>query len=111
MFSDRIKTLRKEKNMTQKQLANLLNLSSNAVCEWEKCRSEPSYETLIKIAGFFDVSTDYLLGREDDFGVVNTEEFLCNKDEYEVLNLYKALTPPIRKAIKETLKNLVNHLN
>lgn len=105
MFSDKINSLRKEKRMTQKQLATFLDLSPNAICEWEKGRSEPNFETLIKIADFFDVSADYLLGREDDFGVVHGGASQT-KEEYEVLSLYNSLEPSVQCAIKETLKNL-----
>lgn len=73
-FSNRLKLLRKEQNITQKMLSSVLNLSANCICEWEKGRSEPNIETLTKLSDYFGVSTDYLLGREDDFGniVINS---------------------------------------
>lgn len=63
-FATRLRALRKEKNMTQKMLADRLGLATSAVCSYEAGARCPSYEVLIKIAGIFRVSTDYLLGME-----------------------------------------------
>lgn len=65
MFKTRVKEARKRKGLTQKQLATYLNLSANAICEWEKGRSEPSFDTLKKIADYFGVSVNYLLGFDE----------------------------------------------
>ena len=64
-FSERLKELREESNLTQKNLANKLNISKSAISAWEIGRNQPSYDLLIEIAKFFNVSTDYLLGMED----------------------------------------------
>ncbi|WMC94364.1 helix-turn-helix domain-containing protein [Kineothrix sp. MB12-C1] len=61
-FGVRLRQLRKEKNMTQKMLAERLGLATSAICSYEAGTRYPSYEVLIKIAGIFKVSTDYLLG-------------------------------------------------
>lgn len=61
----RLKTLRKEKELSQKQLAEILNTTNSSICDWESGRAEPNIEMLIKIAKFFDVSVDYVLGLED----------------------------------------------
>jgi len=67
-FAENLKYLRHAHQFTQKELAYRLGLSANCICEWEKGRSEPSLETIRKLAELFEVSTDYLLGLEDDFG-------------------------------------------
>ena len=59
-----IKELRINLNMTQKQLAQALDVSFQAISEWENNKSRPEYENLVKMAQLFDVSTDYLLGLE-----------------------------------------------
>lgn len=64
-FGGRLRLLRKEKNMTQKVLAARLGLATSAICSYEAGARYPSYEILIKIAGIFRVSTDYLLGLEE----------------------------------------------
>lgn len=62
---NRLKYLRNEKKITQRQLAKLLNLSSSTIAMYETGKRKPDCETLQRIADFFDVSTDYLLGRTD----------------------------------------------
>ena len=65
----RLAEIRKEKGVSQKFLADYLGISPGNLCEWEKGRIEPSIDFLNKIADFFDISIDYLVGREDDLGI------------------------------------------
>ncbi len=66
MFKERLKDLRKNNNVTQKQLADLLEMSERAYQNYEYGNREPNFKTAIKIADYFDVSLDYLVGRSDD---------------------------------------------
>lgn len=61
----RIKELRKEKGLTQKQLANLLNKSETGLASWEQGLSEPNVNDIRNLCKIFEVSADYLLGLED----------------------------------------------
>lgn len=65
IFAERLLGLRKEAGMSQARLADCLGVSFSVVCYWETNRSEPTAPNLVKIADFFDVSVDYLLGRTD----------------------------------------------
>ena len=67
-FSMRLKELRTEKGYTQRELATLLSLSPNSICEWEKGRCQPSIECLKTLCELLECSSDYLLGQSDDFG-------------------------------------------
>ncbi|MDY6367553.1 MAG: helix-turn-helix transcriptional regulator [Clostridia bacterium] len=58
--------IRKQEGVSQKQLANDLGVSAGNLCDWEKGRTEPNIDMLIKIADYFDVSVDALLGREEN---------------------------------------------
>ena len=58
----RLKELRLENNVSQVQIAKLLNMSKMAISHWEKGNSEPSIEQLKILAKYFDVSVDYLIG-------------------------------------------------
>ncbi|MBQ6727616.1 MAG: helix-turn-helix transcriptional regulator [Clostridia bacterium] len=60
----KLSEIRRQEGITQKQLAVALNVSSGNLCDWEKGRSEPDIERLIKLADYFDVSIDVLVGRE-----------------------------------------------
>lgn len=62
----RLKDLRKEKKITQLQLAMELNMSQNTISRYETGERQAGYDELIKIANFFDVSIDYLLERTDE---------------------------------------------
>ena len=55
--------LRKDCHLSQKQMAEMLHVSAGTISNYETGRYAPNYDTLIKLADFFDVSTDYLLGR------------------------------------------------
>ncbi len=65
MLGDIIKDLREQKNLTQSSLAKLLNISPSTIGMWEQNRRSPDNDALKKIADFFGVSADYLLGRTD----------------------------------------------
>ena len=67
IFCGRLRELRNEKGLSQKELANILQTTNSSVCDWEKGRSQPDLITLAKIACYFDVSADYLLGLTDEY--------------------------------------------
>ena len=62
----RLKTLRKKKRISQLMLALDLNMNQNTISRYENMEREADYETLIKLADYFNVSLDYLLGRCDE---------------------------------------------
>ena len=69
MIGERIKELRKSKKIPQSELGKFIGVSQTTVTAWENGRAEPSSSYVAKLATFFNVSTDYLLGRdprEDD---------------------------------------------
>lgn len=69
-----IRKLRKEKNLTQKELAKILNVSDRSVGFYETGERDPDTETLNKLANFFNVSIDYLLGRTEIKKSTNKED-------------------------------------
>ena len=64
-MGDKLRSLRMEKKLTQKQVADRIGLAISAVSSYESNNRYPSYEVLIKLARIFHVSTDYLLGMTD----------------------------------------------
>ncbi|WP_449451484.1 helix-turn-helix domain-containing protein [Streptococcus suis] len=62
MLSKRLKELRKENRLTQRELAQQLNISQPAYAQWEKGIKSPSPKNLSQLAQILDTSTDYLLG-------------------------------------------------
>lgn len=65
-FNERLKELREDNNLTQKMLADKIQIDQRSVSFYEIGKYEPNLETLIKIAVFFNVTTDYLLGLTDN---------------------------------------------
>ena len=66
MISKRLKELRHEKNLLQKDIANYLNISTSAYGYYEQGKRNFDSDTIKSLADFFDVSTDYLLGRTNN---------------------------------------------
>ena len=62
----RLKELRKEKKISQLKLAMDLHMNQNSISRYENEEREADYATLIRLADYFDVSIDYLLGRTED---------------------------------------------
>lgn len=64
-FSTNLRLLRQEKEMTQQQLGEMFGGGKSLISNYENGYCEPDFQTLVKLADFFDVSTDYLLGRKE----------------------------------------------
>lgn len=82
MFTERLKSLRKEAGLTQKEIAKKLQISQPQYARTENGGRKPNGETLEKFATFFNVSVDYLLGKTD---IKNSSE-LSDTDITELLN-------------------------
>lgn len=65
ILSDRLKQCRKEKGLTQQQVAVYCDITEKAYQNYELMTREPKLEILVKIADFYEVSLDYLVGRTD----------------------------------------------
>lgn len=65
-YGNRIAELRKKMDMTQEELADRLGITRASLSHYETNRREPDYDTLQRIADFFHVSLDYLMGRTED---------------------------------------------
>ena len=65
IFSERLSALRKEKNISLKELGCILGVTDESVRLLEKSKRSPSFEILCALADYFEVSIDYLTGRTD----------------------------------------------
>lgn len=65
-FGDRLRELRRERGMQQRELGDLYNLSSSAIGSYERNLREPTLDLLLKLSEFFGVSVDYLLCRTEE---------------------------------------------
>ncbi len=89
----RLKDLREERNLTQNDVAKAINTTRTNIGRWEKGENEPSANFVVQLADFFEVSTDYLLGREDDFGNVSIQSTApaLTSDEQKLINTFRKL--------------------
>lgn len=91
MLLNKIRELRRKNRFTQKELANILGVSSSAVALWETGKREPDYETLVKISETFNVSLDYLLssGKENVVTIIGRngsyKSFTLNDEQIEAI--------------------------
>lgn len=117
-FGTTLRKLRTNRGIRQKELAFILNLSTGTVSNYENGVHCPDFETLCKIADYFDTTTDYLLGRDSNPCRISLENFLRQPftEKHTLLELLTALNrlSPLEKRLvfdlvkclgKETPKN------
>lgn len=91
---NRISNLRKQANLSQNDLGKIIGVAQNTLSQWEKGLRAPDFDSVIKISEYFNVSTDYLLGKEEDM-----------PDELIVLNrIVRKLSKSNRKKLVEIAK-------
>lgn len=104
MIIERLKKLRKEGKLTQKDIATFLNISQPAYQQFESGKKKMNLETMEKLADFFNVSTDYLLGKTD-FPDLDLEVDIDNAIDNSVAYDGTPITDNDREIIKNFLKD------
>lgn len=89
MFGMKVKQLRKDNDMTQSDLANILKCSLSKVAMWETEKRDPTKDDLILLSNVFNVSTDYLLGRTDNPKLTAKDERSIQKDLKQIIDDFK----------------------
>ena len=107
MFAKRLKELRLKSEYSQKQLGDLLGITQQAVQKWEKDIAHPDIDALIKMADFFDVTIDYLLGRTDTPNVeIVKASPKSGADEIHVLKGSEPFTPEQEEYIRNLIETI-----
>ena len=115
-LSDRLKKLRKEKGLYQKDVAEEIGLTASAIGFYEQGKRKPDNDTLQRLADYYDVSTDYLLGRtnerspadkikkaiSDDPELQETWEQIAQRENLQLL--FKQTKDLDDKAIKQIIR-------
>lgn len=96
MLGDKIKSLRKERHITQNELANAVGLSRSSIGMIESNKQGTGNDSLVKIADFFGVTVDYLLSEDDK----------KNEEDVTQIKLSKKAEKDIEKALAQTLEDL-----
>ena len=103
MIGQRIRDLRKQKRMSQTELAKSAGVSQTTVTAWETGKAEPSSSTVARLADIFNVTTDYLLGRP------NKQE--TKKDDVELSDDDVIMTwrgKPLSDEDRELIRRIMN---
>ena len=111
-----VKELRKEKKLTQSELATIIGIDQTTVSKWELNKALPDTATLIKLSEFFDVSIDYLLSRSNFFypdylkqkGISNSVENAMrdtySSEERKIIEQYRSLPKQLKKLVRDQLE-------
>ncbi len=104
-FSIRLKHLRQKYKLTQGELAAVIGLKSTAISNYESKRNEPSFEKLISLSDYFNVSCDYMLGVTDNTLRIGSEDL--DNDTADFFILYRRLNKVNTTEIKNYAKYLL----
>ena len=106
-MKEQLQILRKNKGLTQEEAANIFEVKLSTYQKYERDAISPPYDTLIKIADFYGVTTDYLLGREpvpNPFADLGLDE----AGEQEMLRQYMSFEPEVRAILMDALIKLAD---
>lgn len=100
-IGDIILELRKEHGISQQQAANAIGISQSTIAKIEIGRNEATASTIRKLADFFGVSSDFLLGRTDDLGTplpsLSGDDY--TEEERDLVSAYRELDPSLQKLL------------
>lgn len=108
-FSERLKELRLKNKLTQKQLANELNVSQTAIALWEKGKRQPDIQTLEQLARLFDVNTDFLLGIGNDL-VITVNPETPDRSSEKLMNYCKKYLEELSDDQKVSCSVFINYI-
>ena len=109
-LAEKLQLLRKQKNVSQLEVSNYLDLTVGAYQNYENGRREANYETLTKLAIFFGVTTDYLLGLEEKKDPIETiaSTFKLSNTSKAILAAYLYMDEADRARLFEAVQKLTN---
>lgn len=104
MYGERIRTLRKERNMTLRELAEQLHIPFTTLGNYEREDREPNVSTFLALADYFGVSIDYLTGKQDKR--TSDHQYNFQRDFNLLEDLLKQTTPEIRRKIEGIINQM-----
>ena len=111
MFALKLKELRENLGLSQRALAVKLGVSQSTVGMWESSQREPNFKTIEELANFFDVTTDYLLGRADNKKPVVDDDIGYDDFTYAMHNESKELTDEDKEMLLDMARMLKKRIN
>lgn len=117
-FADNLKTIRKEKQISQEDLAELLDVSRQAVSKWEQGNGYPEVEKMIILSQKLNISLDYLMcGECESFKMQDKAKTSTGKiaikshDSKSIVSCYKVISSPIFNSKNDEPKYMLNGIN
>jgi transcriptional regulator with XRE-family HTH domain len=104
-FGKRLKTARKEKGLTQKELAALIHVKHNSISDWENDKNKPDISTVELLCGVLEVTPSYIMG------VKETGTPLLTGADAILLKKYHSLSESNKQAVINLIDNLLNAQN
>lgn len=103
LLGQRIKSLRKENNLTQEELGKLINVTKVSICCYEKETRIPTLETLVALANVFKVDINYFIGNDEYVVADNDKSYgmYVAKEELEFINEIRKYRSLHKKVIEE----------
>ena len=105
-----IKNERINKNLTQKAVAELLGVTQDSISLWENGKRIPDTQYIKELCKIFDISADYLLGLEDDFGTKTHNEATAvttySAEERRLVDYFRQLSPNMQRIALNTLQGM-----
>lgn len=101
-FAQRLKSLRIENGYTQREMAQKLNVVQVSYLRWEQGKTEPNLDNVCALCDIFNISSDYLLGKVDEFGKeekLDTQSQILKADERLLIEAYRNLSAEKKQAL------------
>lgn len=96
-----LKDLRKQNNLSQQKLADILHVSQQSVYKYENNITSPDIETLIRMADYFNTSVDYLVEHTDiPHKIEPVKETMLNEDETKLIDNYRKMSSSQKKLVQ-----------
>jgi len=103
-----LRKLREEKNISQQALADIVGVTQPSINKYENHSNEPDFQTLKRMADYFDTSVDYIIGHTDIRRKIEpTQPFELNEAEAAVMEQYRALSASEKQCVELLLKTLL----
>lgn len=101
----RLREIRKLSGLTMKELGIRIGVSESAISQYETGKRQPDYETLLKIADYFGVSVDYLLGKDEKSEDSELQEYLEQlKNRSEMRMLFKLAAEATKEDVEQAVR-------
>ena len=105
---ERLKLLRKQHNLTQQQLADILHVSQQSIHKYEHDITTPDLDTLKNIANYFNTSVDYVLGVTDiPHKIEPVTNTMLNQAELELVETYRTVSTTQRDLLESLISEFV----